>query len=114
MGAIDNAEDDIFEALGLLVLVAVLLIAYLVYTGFKDFDLSSLLNKFVAWLFGGSDASLGTLFNDWTWEQRRGIDLAPKLKRGGDESDGKTDFDIVTGTSIGNMNPAPDDSSFSG
>ena len=50
MGAIDKAEDDIFEGVGLIALLAIVLIGWLIWKLLHGMDLADWWSKIIAWL----------------------------------------------------------------
>lgn len=102
---IEKFEDDTVEAIGIFVFIGLIVVAFLIYSGLKGFDVSGLLNSLKNWL-GGLGGGVGKMLQNAVDELQslinRTIDgLTPQQG----SVWGNSPDQVITGTSVGNMNP---------
>jgi len=90
MSAIERGEDELFEFLVLVILLAIVAVALFLYFKLKGFDLSNLLQQLLAWL--------KNLFNKSAGSGGSNADYLSDSSYSGVDS-GKGPYQIVTGIS---------------
>lgn len=95
-----RGEDDVAGAVGILLIVALAVIAFGLWKGWKGLDLADLFSRLIAWLH-----DIVENFSVAGWKAIDSITPAPNLpgvaSNHGQDMEGRSDFDIVGGTEIG-------------